>query len=105
MLPETADLNAVLPFRSSHNALVAAELLRNFSLISTTLPAAYPPTMAAAAASSLRQVCSRMAGSTSRRSFTTSSRWHASYGFIGLGQMGKYNDSTPHTQQRANDMV
>ncbi|EMC91903.1 hypothetical protein BAUCODRAFT_39046 [Baudoinia panamericana UAMH 10762] len=41
-----------------------------------------------AAATTLKQACSRASGSTSRRAFATSSRLDASYGFIGLGQMG-----------------
>jgi 3-hydroxyisobutyrate dehydrogenase len=45
--------------------------------------------MRAIAASSLKQVIRSCTGPSCRRSFATSSRLDASYGFIGLGRMGE----------------
>lgn len=43
------------------------------------------------AATPLTQAFSGLAGPASRRTFATSRRADASYGFIGLGQMGEYH--------------
>ena len=52
-------------------------------------------TASAAASASLKQACSNLVAPTARRSFATSNSMLKSYGFIGLGRMGRRDMNEP----------